>query len=182
MDANVKFMESSGARVVPIIYDQSFEEIKEQLSHIDGVLFPGGDGQYQEMGGLIFDEIKRINDEGQFFPAWGTCLGFESMLSYTSKAGTNVLSQYGIHLVSIPLIFDKDPMNTRMYEGLGDAANEFAIGNYTYNSHDLGMSPDVFKNDEDLVNFWDVTSHNLMPNGTAFIESIEAKDYPFFAT
>ena len=47
MSAYVRFMESSGARVVPIIYDESFDDIKEKLSHIDGLLFPGGNGQYQ---------------------------------------------------------------------------------------------------------------------------------------
>jgi len=33
-----------------------------------------------------------------------------------------------------------------------------------------------------MKNFWDVTSHSFMPNGTAFVSSIEAKDYPIFAT
>jgi carbamoylphosphate synthase small subunit len=44
------------------------------------------------------------------------------------------------------------------------------------------MSPYIFKNDSDLSSFWDVTSISLMPNGTSFVASIEAKDYPFFAT
>ena len=52
-----------------------------------------------------------------------------------------------------------------MYEGLGDAAEQFELGNYTYNSHDLGMSPDVFENDDDLKQFWDVTAHSFyMPS------------------
>lgn len=168
------------------MYDQPFDAIKEKLTHIDGLLFPGGDGQYQEMGGLIFDELIRINDEGYFFPAWGTCLGFESMLSYTSKVGTDVLSKIPVHMVSLPLQFTKDPQDTRMYEGLGDAAEQFELGNYTYNSHDLGMSPDVFENDDDLKQFWDVTSHSVFTtsegNHEKFIASIEAKEYPFFAT
>ena len=46
MSAYVRFMESSGARVVPIIYDEPFDSIKEKLSHIDGLLFPGGNGEY----------------------------------------------------------------------------------------------------------------------------------------
>ena len=182
MAAYVRYMEASGARVVPIIYDEPFETIKEKLSHIDAVLFPGGDGDYLDMGGRIFDEIIRMNDEGTFYPAWGTCLGYESILSYTTKAGLDILNTYDIHKVSLPLKFTKDPQNTKMYEGLGAISKELELGNYTYNSHTFGVRPDVFDADEDLKQFWDVTAHSFMPNGTAFIASVEAKDYPIFAT
>jgi len=33
-----------------------------------------------------------------------------------------------------------------------------------------------------LANFWDVTSLSYTLNGTAFVASIEAKDYPIFGT
>ena len=69
-----------------------------------------------------------------------------------------------------------------MFEGLGEYAFEFEKMNLTYNSHSFAISPDSFEQDVDMKNFWDVTSHSFMPNGTAFVSSIEAKDYPIFAT
>jgi gamma-glutamyl hydrolase len=69
-----------------------------------------------------------------------------------------------------------------MYEGLGEKAQEFSTNNFTYNSHRFGIAPETFKTDSALKNFWDVTAHSLMPNGTAFVASIESKQYPFFGT
>ena len=45
MSAYVKYMESSGARVVPIIWGEPENVTLDKISHLDGVLFPGGDGR-----------------------------------------------------------------------------------------------------------------------------------------
>ena len=52
----------------------------------------------------------------------------------------------------------------------------------TYNSHRYGIAPETFESDNGLAKFWDVTSESFMPNGTAFVASIEAKNYPVFGT
>nr|CAD7426677.1 unnamed protein product [Timema monikensis] len=66
----VKFVEGSGGRVVPII-----------------VLFPGGavnfedaDG-YAAAGANLLDLATEANQNGDYFPVWGTCLGFQ-LLTY----------------------------------------------------------------------------------------------------
>ena len=76
MAAYVKFMEAAGARVVPLILGETEEVTLEKISKLDGVLFPGGDGDYIEMGGKIIRKIMEYNDDGHFYPVWGTCLGF----------------------------------------------------------------------------------------------------------
>jgi gamma-glutamyl hydrolase len=76
MAAYVKFMEAAGARVVPLILGEAEEVTLEKISKLDGVLFPGGDGDYIEMGGKIIRKIMEYNDDGHFYPVWGTCLGF----------------------------------------------------------------------------------------------------------
>jgi gamma-glutamyl hydrolase len=76
MAAYVKFMEAAGARVVPLILGEAEEVTLEKISKLDGVLFPGGDGDYIEMGGNIIRKIMEYNDDGHFYPVWGTCLGF----------------------------------------------------------------------------------------------------------
>ena len=43
-------MESSGARVVPIILEDDIEINYEKLNHLNGVLFPGGSGDYHALG------------------------------------------------------------------------------------------------------------------------------------
>ena len=72
----VKYLQASGARVVPLIMTDSPLEISAQILKLDGVVFPGGKGTYGPNGVLIFNEIKRINKQGLFYPAWGIDKGF----------------------------------------------------------------------------------------------------------
>jgi len=75
----IKHIESAGGRVIPIIFGVDTEEtIKEKMSKINGILFPGGTalGDYYVQGKMIWNHAKKLNDEGIFFPLWGTCLGF----------------------------------------------------------------------------------------------------------
>lgn len=83
----VKFVEGGGARVIPIWINKTEEYYIEIMSRINGVLFPGGatwfdqsDG-YADAGMYIYKNAKRLNDAGDYFPIWGTCLGFE-LLTY----------------------------------------------------------------------------------------------------
>ena len=46
MGAYVRYIQASGARVVPLIEGESEEILLHKLNHINGVLFPGGDGDY----------------------------------------------------------------------------------------------------------------------------------------
>ena len=48
-------MQAAGARVVPLIWNEPDEILMEKLSMINGVLFPGGDGNYLEYGRKIMN-------------------------------------------------------------------------------------------------------------------------------
>ena len=55
MASYVKYLEQSGARVVPLIMGEPAEVTMEKLSKLNGVFFPGGDGDYIDWGRTIFD-------------------------------------------------------------------------------------------------------------------------------
>ncbi|XP_063611998.1 uncharacterized protein LOC134785559, partial [Penaeus indicus] len=87
----VKFMEAAGARVVPILINQDKEYYERILSSINGVLFPGGavaidqTSGYGRAGKLIYDTAVQMNKDGDVFPLWGTCLGFELLMGLAAK-------------------------------------------------------------------------------------------------
>jgi len=178
----VRFVEANGARIVPIINGEDEDVIREKLRHVNGVLMPGGDGHYYDTGKFVFEEIKKMNDQGEFFPLWGTCLGYEYMAAYTADAGQDIWGNYTIHQVSLPLEFTLPPESTRMFGGLGKKAYEFSKKNYTYNSHDYAVGPETYKSDVGLKDFWSVTSTSSLNDGRKFVASIESFKYPFFAT
>jgi hypothetical protein len=64
-----------------------------------------------------------------------------------------------------------------------DDINYVQSNNFAYQAHDFAVSPGRFETDKGLNSFWDVTSVSAIPNnGTLFVSSIEAKDYPILAT
>jgi len=119
MAAYVKFIESAGARVVPLIMGELEDVTMEKLSKLDGVLFPGGDGDYDVYGGKIISKIMEYNDNGHFYPAWGTCLGYDYMMIWASSVREDVLEPRNAHGISLPLKFVVDPATTYMFEDLG---------------------------------------------------------------
>jgi gamma-glutamyl hydrolase len=169
--------------VVPIVNGTDHETLKDLLGKLDGILYPGGGGDYYDTGEFIFNYIRDQNDAGHYYPAMGICLGFEFISAYTSKKGMDIRSRFGLKSVSAALKFVKDPKDSWVFSGLGEErALEFEKNNFTYNHHQWSITPETFNTDEDLSNFWDVTSTSLSPNGTEFVASMESKKYPIFAS
>lgn len=111
------FMEAAGARVIPILDTETDEETLNKMGHIDGVLFPGGEGDdmYKAKSKYIWDQAIKLNDNGQFFPLWGTCQGFEYMGIFAADEGDDVLDTLQSHNVSVKLNFKVDPADTKMF-------------------------------------------------------------------
>jgi len=159
MASYVKFIEAAGGRVVPMPWNQTEEVTREQMSKLDGVLFPGGGGYYDDIGKLVLEEAIAINDNGKFFPIWGTCLGYALMSVWTAEQPEkDILEYYGSTYHSLPIKFTKQPFETKMFCELGPEAYMLEKGNYTYNNHGVSIDPKTFKNDSKLSQFWDVTS------------------------
>lgn len=184
MASYVKYVEAQGARVVPLILSDPAEKTLDKLKHLNGVLFPGGGGSYYDIGRTVFTEIIKMNDDGQFFPAMGICLGLEYILSYTSKRSfDDVIGWYNAVDVSLPIDFTVDPAKTKLFGKMGADAYELTKHNYTYNFHKRGISPKDLQGDSDMNDFWTVTSTSKVPNnGTVFVATAEAKDYPIMLT
>lgn len=93
----VKYIESSGGRVIPIKYDSTFEEINQTFKSLNGLLFPGGKiqlrnengefTQYAKAGRFLINLALTENLKGNRIPIWGTCLGLELLLlTYANNA------------------------------------------------------------------------------------------------
>lgn len=108
----VKFIEASGARVIPIWNGKSAEYYKPIMSKINGVLLPGGTVDKAKPGGyamaaeIIFDIANEYNRKGDFFPIWGVGLGMDMML-YLSANKTIATVDCKANYITTSLIFTK---------------------------------------------------------------------------
>ena len=79
--------------------------------YIFSVLFPGGGANiygspYEKTAKILFNLAVKANDAGDVFPMWGTCLGFQMLMSLGAD-GEDVTTPVDAEDYSIPLNFSQ---------------------------------------------------------------------------
>ncbi|CDW78649.1 peptidase c26 family protein [Stylonychia lemnae] len=184
MSSYIDYLKSAGARTVPLIYDGNLDDELAKIDHLNGVFYCGGSGAgaYDVFGKKVFEKVKKMNDEGNYLPIWGTCLGFEDLAMYASDNSDKTLSPFNADDESYSISYLVPPKDTKMYSILGDDAHVFEKYNITYNHHSYGVSPDAFNLDQGLASIFTPTSISYDDDGKPFVASMESKQYPFYAT
>ncbi|XP_075272191.1 gamma-glutamyl hydrolase isoform X2 [Opisthocomus hoazin] len=162
----VKFLESAGARVVPI-----------------RVLFPGGGvdlttSEYSRVAKIFYHKALEANDKGDYFPVWGTCLGHEELTYLTS--GEVLLVNTKTDGFALPLNFTSAAKNSRLFKNFpDDLLHAFATEPLTSNFHMWSLSMENFTKNEKLRNFYNVLTTNT-DDQVEFISTMEAYKYPIY--
>lgn len=179
----VKYLESAGARVVPIRLDLENEEYEKLFQSINGVLFPGGSVDLRKSGyantaKIFYDLAIQSFDDGDYFPVWGTCLGFEE-LSYL-VSGECLLTHTDTVGITMPLNFTKGILQSRMFRNFpADLLLSLAIEPLTANFHKWSLSKTNFTMNEKLKEFFSVLTTNN-DGKIEFISTMEGYKYPVY--
>ncbi|XP_071050371.1 gamma-glutamyl hydrolase B-like isoform X2 [Onthophagus taurus] len=182
----VKYLESAGARVVPILIGKDRQYYVDLVNHTNGILFPGGatyfnqsDG-YADAGQIIYDLALDLNKKGDYYPIWGTCLGMELMI-HVALNGEEVRSHCSASKVSMPLNFKEDFRKSKLFSEAPEEIIEILTNqNVTYNSHQFCLTEETFT-EKNLLQDWTIISTNEDINGFPFISTFESKKFPFYA-
>lgn len=184
----VKYLESSGARVVPVPSHMSDEEVEEIFRGVNGVLYPGGGVKWSVSGyykhaKYFFARAIEANKNNDYFPIWGTCLGFETLNIIAAGNNTSVLSRFSASDISLPLNYTDAAPTSRMFNGISENLYK-AIGSegITYNHHNYGVGIDTYNKEPSLKDFFKILSVNNGLNGKTFVSTVEAFDYPIYGT
>ncbi|KPP72969.1 gamma-glutamyl hydrolase-like, partial [Scleropages formosus] len=127
----VKYLEMAGARVVPV-----------------KLLIPGGGANlissgYAKAAKIFYELAVKANSQGDYFPIWGTCLGFEELSYLTSKKF--LLSKTNTTGLALPLIFTNGSRESRMFKGFPeDVLRSLASEPITENSHEWSLTLEEF--------------------------------------
>ncbi|GAX73090.1 hypothetical protein CEUSTIGMA_g543.t1 [Chlamydomonas eustigma] len=188
----VKWVEAAGARAVPIRFYATDQELARLFKSINGLIFPGGltwlwlDAPYVITARKIFNMAVKANLNGDIFPIWGTCLGFQLLHILPSNVSRNVLlveTDSVSHATTLELNHDAD--SSRMFGGLAsDLKKKLPDSSYnlTIENHEYGLLPDMYHRYPVLSEWYTVLSTTKDRNGTEYISSMEGKKYPFFGT
>ncbi len=104
-----------GGRVVALPYNMTDADAQAIVGKINGLLFPGGGADLNPTARTLFKTAIEINDLGQVFPVWCTCLGFEWLSQYF--AGDAILSKFDAENLALPLTLagDLELMSSKVF-------------------------------------------------------------------
>jgi len=185
--AYVKYLESSGARVVPIATDISESDLLQLFSNINGVILPGGDqdllhSAYARNAALAVKYSIEASKRGDYFPVWGTCMGFQALLIIVAGSDKVISQSKGTWDTSLTLDFTDDLVLSRMfYRAPLKLIKTIESKAVTYNAHYNCVSIHAYRKSHELKSFFRVLSTNKDANGEVFLSTIEALHHPIYA-
>ncbi|XP_060099693.1 gamma-glutamyl hydrolase [Heteronotia binoei] len=179
----VKFIESAGARVVPVRLNRSEEEYNKIFQSINGILYPGGGvdlktSEFSRVANIFYKKAVEAKEKGDYFPIWGTCLGHQLLTYLTS--GENLLTWTNTDNFALPLNFTKDAKASKIFADFpNDLLQEMASEPVTSNYHFWSLSVKNFTNNEKLRSFYKIVTTNVHDK-VEFISTMEAYAYPVY--
>ena len=194
------FLESAGARVVPLVYDLPDDALQKLLASVNGVLFTGGglslnaDTKYYQTAEKIFaTSMKQWETTGEPLPLWGTCMGFQLLCILSSGGNHSILLEhaYDSSDVAWPLTFTPLAQKSFLFGDVpasvsGTAKDVFAMAsrlNVTFNWHHDGVDPSSWDSNIILAQRLEVLSTNVDKQGKPFVSTVEGrKGLPLYAT
>ena len=184
-----------GAKVIPFNWRHHMNSIKELMGKINGILFTGGGNIiYNKSGELtnfaqkvceIIAYAEELNDNGTYFPIWGTCQGYE-LLTACRSPKENIFSDYDSNpSISTTIEFEHHAKDSRLFTKLGSHEGSKIIKDLSENAialfgHNYGISPETWNSKEELHGYFNLLATSLDKQGKQLVATIEAKDYPFY--
>lgn len=173
----VKWLEAGGARSIPIPYDSPPALVGDLYQQINGLLLPGGASEVPESVQYLLTLALQASESNDFFPVWGTCLGFEYIVQVISNCSSSdpiLTTGFEAENISLPLA-NVDRRKGQLYSDprIYDMVTTAPI---TMNMHHKGVDPGQFEKNRHLNQFFQVTSTNLDKRARPFVSTIEPRN------
>ena len=187
------YLEHAGARAVPVSFKASKEDIYKVLDKVNGVLFTGGDimqfnkttkefHQYYRATEMILDYVIQKNIQGDYFPLFAICQGFQSLHLAISN-NPYIMSdsfRWGHNDTFKPMIaYENSRFLSNQQEDLYDI---YSGSEVEFNWHQFGITLDTYQRSPNLSFFFKVISFDTVPGSEPIVATVEAYDYPIYAT
>lgn len=180
MKAYVDWFEDRGVHVVPIPYDTNEHETLFRM--INGLLIPGGDTLYIMRNNTFLNTVMRFFElslhHDEYFPIWGTCFGFEVLLSVVG--GFTRFKRYNAHGLT-PICLTKDALDSRLFGSFSKKYIHYLEHtDSTAQNHEYGISPQDFMDNLHLKRFYTILATAFDEDKKEYVAAVEGKYYPVY--
>ncbi|CAJ1957617.1 unnamed protein product [Sphenostylis stenocarpa] len=178
----VKFVEASGARVVPLIFNEPPEKLLKKLELVNGVLFTGGwakSGLYFETVTKIFKKILEKNDAGDHFPLYAVCLGFELITMIISQ-DNDILEEFSASNQASTIQFVE---NAKIEESVfqrfpPELLRKMSTDCLVMQNHRYGISPGKLLDNRKLSSFFEILTTCTDEDDKVYVSTVRSRNYP----
>ncbi|XP_076947892.1 gamma-glutamyl hydrolase 2-like [Bidens hawaiensis] len=181
----VKFVESAGAGVIPLIYNEPLSNLQTKLNLVNGVLFTGGwskTGLYFDVIEGIFKQVLKKNDAGEHFPLLAICLGFELLTMIISK-NNNILEAFSASDQASTLQFMNsiNIQETLFQKFPPRLISKLSTECLVMQNHKYGISPETFQGNTELRSFFKILTTSTDQNNKVYVSTVQSESYPVTA-
>lgn len=185
--AHINWIRSVGMEILPIPFTTT--DFDYYVKRVNGLYLPSGGAfalnqlEYYNCCKSFIKCAIRENENGNYFPVWGGCMGMQQMMMVgDNKDNLNLLTRFdSFNNLMLPLDITKEGLKGKL---LSRASQRFLAKlkntNCTLNNHKMGLSPSDFKRSKMLHRFYRIVSTNKDRKGKEFVSTIESRDYPFY--
>lgn len=180
----VRFVQSAGARVIPLIYNEPRDTLFKKLSLVNGVLFTGGwskSGLYLEIVEEIFKKVLEKNDAGQYFPCYAICLGFELLSMIISDCkDKSILERYAAkdQASTLQFVGNADIDGTVFQRFPRELIDKLGTEQLVAQNHIYGISRERLIGNTQLNEFFDILTTSTDEKGKEYVSTVRARKYP----
>lgn len=181
----VKFVEMAGARAVPIPIKLNDTHLEKVFGSINGLLFPGGEtnlkdsGYYKITKKLMKMAIKE-NEKGRTFPILGICRGMQALIVHTVGNIDDMQVMDSLNLTTT-LDWNKDNIDDSFIKDMPEMLRDAAADNkITAHFHKYSFSPDIFNQDGDVKDRFQVIATSKDRDDKEFVSIFQGKKLPFY--
>ena len=185
---NVKWFADRGVDIIPIPYNTKSPE--KYMSRIHGLYLQGGpvyNTSYMKTAARLLELALKANKDGEYFPVWGTCHGFQTLIMVFGGLPLNgseleYFDARSNYISNVKLT--KMGAHARVAHEWSDWFKEYLQkGDHIYFANEHGISPESFLANDSLRKIFSLVAISHDRKGKRFASIIEAKKgLPFYGT
>lgn len=180
----------------------SEEQYTERFQLMNGLLLPGGNPWPQVSSNsvrMLLEKARAAAVVGDYFPVWGTCAGFETLMVLSSAScQTNVTDgQIPADSCTGPMTYGWNSTNQSLPQSLREAASTSRLlGSMepvllkamqeqpvSANFHHAAMTPENFEKQQELSKTFRILATSTDDaTGREFASTVEGIDLPWYGT
>ncbi|XP_074602173.1 gamma-glutamyl hydrolase B-like [Brevipalpus obovatus] len=185
----VKFVESSGARVLPVFLNQSDSYYQKVIKQTNGLLFTGGsqilsrqsEHKFIANARSLWNEAIKTNQDGHYYPIIGICLGMELMTILAHNRGSWVWEECSWENYAGKLNFTVKPDQSKIFKNTySKVLQTLQTKKATFHNHQFCL-PIKTLISSGLGKFFNVIATNSREDGSHTVTILESKEFPFYS-